>query len=108
MKTDVDYDKLVEKVLGDCVPDADKTFDALYQDADQRDVLDGHARRYMKARDEKELYSPFLDFAEALFHFAELPFRFIAAHANSIPNDRPENGNPHRKSVTLCAFRKHH
>ena len=96
-------------VLGDHVlAAADETFDALYKEADIRAVLDGHARRYMEARSEPEFYSPFRDFAEALFCFAGLPFHFIDTHARPIPNDRPENGDPKRKSVTICVSRKLH
>jgi len=99
MNFGVDYDKLVAKVFRDRVPDAREKFRVLSQEADTRRVLDEHAQKYMDAKGELELYSPFRDFAEALFRSAKLPFHFIESHAKRVPNDCRGNGNPARKSV---------
>lgn len=108
MNLNVNYDRLVGEVLGDCVPVAREKFRVLSQKADTRSVLDEHARRYMEAQKESELYSPFQDFAEKLFRSAELPFHFIQTHEKPLRNDRPTQGDPKRKSVALFAPEEFH
>src|SRR5260370_35162291 len=97
MKSNVDYDKLVDEVLGDRVNTAKETLAVLFEDSHVCSVLSEHARIYMEAKNEHELYPPFRDFAESLFSFAKLPFHFIDTHHRPSPNNRPEKGNPTRK-----------
>ncbi|SRR5258707_1669970 len=105
MNFKVDYDRLVDEVLGDSVQFARNTLKclALHEEYERvRSVLHNHAGRYMEAKSENELYAPFRDFAEELFRFAELPYQFIDTHGRATPNDSPDNGDPRRKSVILC------
>ena len=89
MNLNVDYDGLVVKVLGrDVLEVARQTFDALYKEADIGAVLDGYAGRYMGAGNESELYSPFRDFAEALFRATVSFHRYLCyAQTKELPSE---------------------